>query len=90
MHTESHPRAGQEVVLEGVTIDGQENPEYFIEDWWDKLTGGSWQFAQGNPAALKYAIRSVFGVDSPLPIDDEVVYGKIDGFGHLVHVSELP
>jgi hypothetical protein len=24
-----------------------------------------------------------------LPFDDEVVYGKLGGFGHLVHVSEL-
>ena len=26
---------------------------------------------------------------SGLPVDDEVVYGKVGPFGHLLHVSEL-
>jgi len=42
--------------------------------------------ANGNPAALIYAIRSGF---DGLPTDDEVVYGKIGSFGHLIHESEL-
>jgi len=25
----------------------------------------------------------------PIPIDNEVLYGKIDGLGHLVHISEI-
>jgi hypothetical protein len=40
--------------------------------------------ADGNPAALNYAARGV-----GLPIDDEVVYGKIGAFGHLVHTKEI-
>ena len=90
MHSESHPLAGQTVTLSnaadpvrGVVVSGE---EFRIEDYWDKLTGGSWMFAEGNPAALQYAFRS--GVCG-LPVDDEVVYGKIGPYGHLVHVSEL-
>ena len=57
-----------------------------IEDWWDRVTGGSWMDANGNPAAMLYGIRSgILG----LPADDEVLYGKIGGLGILVHISEL-
>lgn len=43
-------------------------------------------FCDGNPACMKYAIRSAF---AGLPTDNNVVYGKVGGFGHIVHVSEL-
>lgn len=78
MHTESHPLAGKTVKALG--------EEYRLEDWWDVLTGGSWMNADGNPAAMNYAVRSAV---AGLPLDDEVVYGKVGAFGHLVHVSEL-
>lgn len=60
--------------------------EFVVEDWWDHLTGRSWMDASGNPAAMVYGIRSGF---AGLPTDDEVVYGKVGPFGHLVHTSEL-
>jgi len=51
------------------------------------MSGGkSWMHADGNWAALHYAQRSGL---TGLPIDNEVVYGKIDSLGHVVHVSEL-
>lgn len=53
MHSESHPLAGQTVKVDfgaGGNIEGIQ--EYRVEDWWDKLTGGSWMVATGNPAAL--------------------------------------
>lgn len=59
---------------------------YHIEDTWKNVTGGSWMFAQGNPAALNYAMRSAF---ADLPIDDNVYYGKINGLGFIVHESEI-
>ena len=64
--------------------------EYHIEGYWDEITGGSWMFADGNPACLIYAIRT----SNPktivkVPIDDEVLYGKVGIFGHLVHISEI-
>ena len=62
--------------------------EICVEDYWDRVAGGSWMFAEGNPVAMAYAIRSGL-VSTGLPIDDEVVYGKVNGIGHIVHVSEL-
>jgi hypothetical protein len=42
--------------------------------------------ATGNPAALNYAMRAgTIG----LPVDNEVVYGKIGYLGYLVHTSEF-
>lgn len=60
--------------------------EFQVEDYWDRITGGSWMDAEGNPAALVYAMRSAF---AGLPTDDEVLYGKAKGLGVLVHVSEI-
>ncbi|MFJ4828463.1 hypothetical protein ACIP79_00755 [Streptomyces sp. NPDC088747] len=82
MHDAAHPNAGRTV-----TVDMGDGPvPYDIEDWWDRISGGSWMFAEGNPAALKYAVRSAF---ANLPTDDEVVYGKVGHLGHIVHVSEI-
>ncbi len=97
MHTEKHPLAGKTIRVKSRTINHQginfDGAEYRLEDWWDHLTGGSWQFAQGNPACIQYAIRSALtwdeNSDRVIPIDDEVVYGKIGAFGHLIHVSEI-
>jgi len=58
--------------------------EYRVEDWWDRVSGGSWKDAYGNPACLQYAARSI-----GLPFDDEVLYGKIGPFGHLIHITEI-
>lgn len=91
MHKESSPLAGTTVrIKEGVQDPSQQmvvgGAEYEVEDYWDVLTGGSWGNATGNPAALQYAIRAAVNM---LPWDDEVLYGKIGGLGHLVHVSEI-
>jgi len=62
--------------------------EFLVENWWDKVSGGSWMFADGNPACMIYAIRTGFS-ENTVPIDDEVLYGKIGCFGHLVYISEI-
>lgn len=90
-HTESHELAGKTVVLNDTASDPvQKQVEpgnlFRVEDWWDVITGKSWAISDGNIAAMHYAIR--IGA-SFIPPDDEVVYGKIGAFGHLVHVSEL-
>lgn len=59
-----------------------------IEDWWDKVSGGSWMGADGNPACLQYALRTGTS-PKQVPMDNEVLYGKIGALGHLVHVTEL-
>ena len=80
MHGEAHAKAGKTVKL----IDGK---EFRLEDWWDRIGGESWQLMRGkNFAARNYGIRAS---EAGLPIDDEVVYGKIGALGHIVHVSEL-
>lgn len=90
-HSNRHPLAGNMVTVKMQNgLSGKDvSPvtyEFWLEDWWDRLTGSSWKHAVGNPAALKYAMRSGF---TGLPTDDEVVYGKIGGLGHLVHASEI-
>lgn len=98
MHADPHLLAGQTVKLNIKEPVGAryepESPlftelraqEFDVEDWWDRVAGKSWMDCDGNPAALKYAMRSGF---SKLPLDNEVVYGKVGSYGHLVHVSEL-
>jgi len=91
IHAEPHPLAGKTVTLNdnakdpvrGIVMPGE---QFRIEDYWDRLMGKSWGVCDGNPAALQYALRAGM---TGLPVDDEVVYGKIGAFGHLVHVSEL-
>jgi hypothetical protein len=90
-HTESHELAGKTVVLNDTASDPvQKQVEpgnlFQVEDWWDVLTGKSWTVSNGNWAAMHYGMRIA---TSGLPLNDEVVYGKIGAFGHLVHVSEL-
>ncbi|MCW2768503.1 MAG: hypothetical protein JWO11_4462 [Nocardioides sp.] len=60
--------------------------EYRVEDWWINVFGASWMHADGNPAAMQYGIRSALG---GLPLDNEVLYGKVGGLGVLVHISEI-
>ena len=68
-----HPLAGKTVRLnckpDPDNLNGQ---EYTIEDWWENVAGKSWMDCVGNPACLKYAMRSAF---AELPNDNEVVYG---------------
>ena len=71
----SHPYFQDEVVIR-------------IEGWWDDVTGGSWKWANGNPAAMIYAMRTGLK-DDAVPPDDEVLYGKVGGLGVLVHETEL-
>lgn len=90
MHTESSKFAGKTVTIKaGAThpqISNFAGSNYRVEEYWDKMTGLSWKDSVGNPACMIYASR----VDANhLPIDDNVVYGKIGCFGHLVHISEI-
>lgn len=87
MARDKHPLACKTVILnckpDPDSLNGQ---EFVVEDWWENVAGRSWMACNGNPACLKYGMRSAF---AGLPTDNEVVYGKVGMFGHLVHVSEL-
>ncbi|MDY6957540.1 MAG: hypothetical protein SVK08_00150 [Halobacteriota archaeon] len=65
-----------------------------VEGYWDEITGGSWMNAEGNPAALIYAIRMGIAeyrdkYNIP-PFTDEVLYiHDIFGLGSIIHVNEI-
>jgi hypothetical protein len=89
-HNTQHPKAGQTVKIHfkepgHFQLDGLDH-EFRLEDWWDRINGVSWMFSDGNPAAMVYGMRSGL---AQLPINDQVVYGKIGNYGHLVHESEI-
>ncbi len=92
IHKQPHPLAGMTVKIKADVKHPQQpnfgGSEFRVEDWWDRVAGKSWAICQGNPACLVYAIRSAMA-RPPINIDDEVVYGKVGHFGHLVHISEL-
>ena len=69
-------------------LDNFGGSDFRVEDWWDRVTGRSWMIANGNPAAIIYAMRSSHQIRA-IPTDDEVLYGKIGSLGHLVHISEI-
>jgi len=76
--------AGKTLTIKSGELAGQ---EITIEDWWENVYGESWQVASVlNPAAVQYAMRQH---RDNLPLNDEVLYGKIHNFGYLVHLSEL-
>lgn len=95
MHPQSHPLADQFVKIK----DSAKHPQvpdfggshFHLEDWWDRVYGKSWTVSDGVPAAMIYAFRCGLQIreSGGFPADDEVVYGKIGKFGHLVHVKEL-
>ena len=76
--------AGKKVTILSGTYKGM---TYWVEDWWENVSGSSWMFADGNPACLKYAAR--IGLKDSVPFDDDVLYGKIGSFGELIHISEI-
>lgn len=79
IHIEEHPLAGKTVKLK----NGQ---DYRVEDWADRVLGCSVWAANGNPAALKFAIRRAV---ENLPIDQRLLYGKIGMFGEIIHETEI-
>lgn len=83
-HAAPHSHAGKTVKIKSGQHAGS---DYRVEDYWDRVSGESWMFAEGNPACIQYALRT--GLHDKVPTDDEVVYGKIGSIGHLLHVSEL-
>ena len=91
-HAAPYALAGRTLILKVADAEAAESVglfdgEYRVEDWWDRVSGGvSWMWSEGNWAALNYGRRNGL---SALPLDDEVVYGKQKGLGHIVHVSEL-
>lgn len=62
---------------------------FIAEGYWHELTGKSWADSSlGNPAVLEFVNRNL---DRYIDTKEEndVIYGHIDGFGHLFHKNEL-
>lgn len=83
IHPDPHPLSGKSVVVKRGHFAGR---TYHVEDYWDCVAGYSWSKMLSLPSCLNYMIRRM---SEYLPGDDEVLYGKIDGLGHLIHVTEL-
>ena len=70
----------------GMTVKTRDGNDFVIEDWWQNVYGKSWMHSDGNVAAMNYGVHAAM---AHLPIDNEGLYGKIEGLGFLLHVSEL-
>lgn len=93
---EPFKRAGDTIkvksgVGKGLQCGDMSGADFVIEDWCENVLSGSWMYANGNPAALEYAMRTASnGNNNHVPtFSDDVLYGKIGMFGHLFHVNEL-
>ena len=62
---------------------------FIAEGYWHELTGESWVDSRlDNPAVLEFVTRNLYKyIDTD--VENDVIYGHIDGFGHLFHKSEL-
>lgn len=80
IHSEPSPLANTTVTLSSGPYEGS---EYNIQDYWDRIFGGSWMESD-SPYAVEYTIH---GLSYRVPMDDEVLYGEIDGIGHIVRVA---
>ena len=78
-------------VGEGLQVGDMSGMDFTIEDGCENDIGCSWMNANGNPAALEYAMRSgFFGENNGVPtFSNDVLYEKIGMLGHLFHVNEL-
>ncbi|KAI4218049.1 MAG: hypothetical protein L6R40_008808, partial [Gallowayella cf. fulva] len=92
INTNAHPLAGQFVTLnskakidptQGVVVAGA---EFRVEDYADRIMGGSIWAGPMTFAVMHYMARAEA---NSLPMDDKVLYGKINGLGHMVHESEI-
>ena len=87
---ESHELAGKTVRLNlaAEAPNLQTTATFRVEDWFENVVGMGWKSAKdtGNWAAKNYGLRAKIG---GLPQDNDVVYGKVGGLGHIIHISEL-
>ena len=95
IHAKPHPLSGFAVLVE-VTGPYTGAPRekslysFTVEDWADRVWGKSWGVMSGNPTAIIYALRTSLLDVEHSSLDDEVLYGKIDGMAVLIHQSEIP
>lgn len=78
-------------VGKGFQTGDMSGADFVIEDWCENVLGCRWGHADGNSAAMEYAVRSALnGSNNNVPpFSDDVLYGKVGGLGHLFHINEL-
>ena len=81
MHSSEHPLARTTVTVKSGPYAGK---QYEIEDWFDRVVGTSWKnlVFREHGAAMQYEM-------SGQTKDDEVLYGKIGGFGYAINVEHI-
>jgi len=87
MNREKYEHSGKQMKIKNFVSNGLAGKIIEVEDYWENVSGKSWMLSDGNIAAMNYGFRT--GTQGGVPINDEVVYGKVDGLGYLLHVSEL-
>ncbi len=92
LHTKQSELAGKTVKIKPDVQHFQQSDfggsDFIVEDWWDRISGESWRNCNGNPACMVYGMRTGMSA-SLIPNNDEVLYGKVGPFGHLVHITEI-
>jgi hypothetical protein len=83
IHKEESSLRGQTLKIIRGAFKGK---EFFVRDWWDRVGGHSWIMPKGSEVCLAYGKRVN---DENLPIDNEVLFGKIGHLWLLIHLSEL-
>lgn len=79
VHAKAHPLANQKVGI----VKGQHKGKVFeVQDWADRLP-------EGTVLLTDSFIYKTRREEAELPYDQEIVYGKIGHFTHLVHATEL-
>ena len=64
--------------------------DFLIEGYWKDLNNGiSWKDTSLNNIAVKLYVIRLLKYNGKIPYDDNVIYGKVGMFGHLLHESEL-
>ena len=85
-----HKYAGKTVKLRRVKSLGPlKGKKFDVKDWYDNINpdGEPWIVKMVyNPTCRYYAQRTL---GNKKLVDENVVYGKIEGLGYLVHDSEL-
>lgn len=62
---------------------------FIAEGYWHELTGKSWADSSlSNPAVLEFVTRNLDKY-MDATTENDVIYGYINGFGHLFHKNEL-
>jgi len=83
IHPTPHPLARQIIEL----VDGR---SFQVDDWWDRVmqTSTSWYLSdvRRNFALAAFALEQA---KTNLPMDDDIVYGKIGDFGVIIHVRQF-